>query len=59
MNDETPNPSALAKELEDWLESKGLSPKEATILLTETLAQCIGFCPTDREAMKTHESLER
>lgn len=43
-------PSRLSQELEDWLKAKDLPVKEAALVLAETLAQFIGFCPPTKEA---------
>lgn len=42
----------ISHETQDFLEKKGLLPKQAIAVLTECLGEFVGYCANDRAAME-------
>lgn len=41
----------IAHELQDWLEAKKLTPRQAIVVQTMALAEFFGYCARDRATM--------
>ncbi len=41
-----------AHELQDWLEAKRLTPRQAIVVQTMALSEFIGYCSNDRAGME-------